>query len=68
MNYGCHNRQPLRSHLIVQDGWQTQSLSGGASWSRMPVMRLAEVPMTKDCQHTLDAPNDKKCKGCRWQA
>lgn len=67
MNYGCHNRQPLRSHLIVQDGWRYVMGDEGLA-TRAPVMKRAEVPMTKDCQHTLDAPNDAKCKGCRWQA
>jgi hypothetical protein len=67
MNYGCHNRQPLRSHLIVQDGWRYVPGEKGEP-SRMPVLKRTPVYMSKDCQHTLDAPNDAKCKGCRWQA
>lgn len=72
MNYGCHNRKPLRSHLTVQDGWRYVAgfdthAPGVMQTTRVPILRRAEVPMTKTCQHTLDAPKDPKCAGCRWQ-
>jgi hypothetical protein len=67
MSYGCHNRAPLSSVLIVQDGWRYVAGSDGQT-TRTPVLKRTPVYMSRDCQHTLDAPNDKKCKGCRWQA
>jgi hypothetical protein len=70
MSYGCYNRKPLRSHQTVQAGWHHLRYQEATLRveTRMPVMKLIPVPMSKDCQHTLDAPNDKKCLGCRWQA
>lgn len=65
MSYGCHNRRPLQSHLLVQDGWRYVAGSDGAT-TRVPVMKRASVPMTKDCQH--DSKTDTRCVGCKWRA
>jgi hypothetical protein len=64
--YGCHNRAPLRSHQAVQAGWKIIEV-GPDFWARVPIMKLIEVPMSKDCQHTLGAPDDPGCAGCGWQ-
>lgn len=60
---GCHNRPPLRATVIVQDGYFYPA-------DRERIARLVELPdpMTKDCQHTLGAPNDPGCKGCIHQS
>jgi hypothetical protein len=67
MSYGCHNRKPLRSHQTVQAGWRYVMGDEGLA-TRVPVLKRAEVPMTKDCQHTLGEPKDPGCAGCRWRA
>ena len=67
MSYGCHNRKPLQSHMTVQTGWRYFMGDEGLA-TRVPVLKRAAVPMTRDCQHTLDAPKDPKCAGCRWRA
>lgn len=60
MTYGCHNRAPLRDSVMVQNGW---AYSGDG---RTALMVTLPDPMSKNCQHTLDAPNDPSCAGCRW--
>jgi hypothetical protein len=66
MTYGCHNRRPLHSIAIVQAGWRYVTGTDGQP-TRHPVMRRISDPMSKACQHTQGAPDDPKCKGCRWQ-
>lgn len=60
--YGCHNRQPYRPDMLVQDGhwWPDES-------TRHP--RMVKVPfrMANDCQYTKSelGKNDAKCTGCK---
>jgi hypothetical protein len=63
---GCHNRPPLHTYLLVQDGWHLDP--SAPTLSRNPVMRLVPAPMSKDCRHTVSEPSDPGCTGCRWQA
>ena len=60
MTYGCHNRAPLKTRVVVQDGWFMDGVS------RTPHMVSLPNPMTKDCQftHTALGKIDKKCTGC----
>ncbi|CAB4158728.1 hypothetical protein UFOVP708_20 [uncultured Caudovirales phage] len=66
MTYGCHNRPPLRSVAVVQAGWRYVTGSDGQP-TRIPVIRRVGDPMSKDCQHTIGAPDDPGCGDCRWK-
>ena len=64
-HYGCHNRPPLKTDVLVQTGWaHSVGIYGGPT--REAIMGYRPDPMTKDCQHTLDAPHDPRCAGCKW--
>lgn len=63
---GCHNRAPLRTSAVVQDGWFMDGVT------RTP--RMISVPhrMTTECQYSRDpmglGQQDPGCHGCRWRA
>lgn len=57
MRYGCHNREPFRESLAVQDGWNVYGTR------HMVVIPFA---MSKDCQHDKQETDDG-CKDCRWR-
>lgn len=59
MSYGCFNRSPLKTSVIVQDGWY---MDGHTRLSRM--ISIAD-PMTKTCQYSRDDRYaDPGCIGC----
>ena len=60
---GCHNRAPLKTLVVVQDGWYMDG------YTRTPRMASIPNPMTKTCQYTRTALGaaDKGCAGCKWQ-
>ena len=64
--YGCHNRPPLQGTVRVQAGWAYPTGNYGGP-TREALMQTVPDPMSKNCQHTLDAPHDPRCAGCRWQ-
>lgn len=57
--HGCHNRPPLRTRAMVQDGWFLDGVT------RMPRMIAIPDPMTKECQYTKLNPKDERCKNCK---
>jgi hypothetical protein len=62
---GCHNREPLRDYVVVQDGWNNDP----TTQTRSARMVMIKDPMTKDCQYTLSdlGKADPKCAGCKWR-
>ena len=60
MKYGCHNRTPLKTSLIVQSGHFMDGVT------RVPRMVSIPDPMTKMCQYQLTQLGkfDNKCIGC----
>lgn len=54
---GCHNREPFRESLVVQDGW---NVDGTRHTKVIPFV------MSEDCQHDRRA-TDKGCDGCKWR-
>lgn len=65
-SYVCHNRKPFRATVLVQNGW-AYPVGNSGSPTREALMVELPDPMTKDCQHTLGAPNDPRCAGCKWR-
>ena len=60
MSYGCFNRAPLETRVIVQDGWIDDD------HTRMPLMVNWPDPMTKTCNYQADDKyNDPQCQGCK---
>lgn len=64
--YRCHNRPPFRDTVLVQAGW-VYPIGNSGSPTREALMQVIPDPMSKTCQHTLDAPKDPRCAGCGWQ-
>lgn len=67
---GCHNREPFKAEMVVQDGWSPGAFdSERAITTRSP--RMVKVPfrMAQDCRytHTDLGKADKGCDGCRWK-
>ena len=61
MSHGCFNRAPLKSRVMVQDGWDQ---SGD---TRTPRMVIIPDPMTKTCNYTTTQLGqiDASCNGCK---
>ena len=56
---GCFDRAPLKTKVMVQDGWD---YTGD---TRAPRMVIIPDPMTKSCQYQKDDKyNDPQCLGC----
>lgn len=57
--YGCHNREPFKSHIKVQDGWQDGKVR----------YRFIEFRMEPTCQYRYTdlGKQDKMCEGCKWK-
>lgn len=62
MSYGCHNRKPLKTRAVVQDGYFQDGVT------RTPRMIPIPDPMTKSCQYTATSPSDARCAGCIHQS
>jgi len=60
--YGCWNRAPLRTQVIVQSGWWMDGVSRTARMVSIP------DPMTKDCQYSKDKTDDAGCIGCKHKS
>lgn len=62
--YGCFDRPPLRTQVVVQAGFFMDGVT------RTPRMVSTPNPMTKDCQytHTTIGQADAKCQGCKHKA
>ena len=58
MSYGCHNRPPLRTRAVVQDGYFFDGVT------RTPKMIAIPDPMSKDCRYSKDH-DDPGCTGCK---
>lgn len=65
--HGCHNRKPIRSDIVVQQGWEYE-WKGFNSLTRKPLLATMPDPMTKDCQYSKSSPNDPSCADCKWKA
>lgn len=67
MTYGCHNRKPYLSTLVVQEGW-TLSVEI-ADVYRKARMTHAPHKMSTDCRYTEseNGQNDPKCERCSWK-
>lgn len=69
--YGCHNRKPLKTGAVVQEGWHDTVLSiANLSMTRQPVMVAVPDEMSKDCRYTRTdlGQADAKCEGCKHRA
>lgn len=60
---GCHNREPFRESLEVQDGWRSVEI--GLETVRVPRMKVIEFRNSKDCRYSKDN-DDPRCTGCKW--
>lgn len=60
---GCHNRQPYRSTIPMQDGWYMDG------HSRSPKMLSVPFRMNPECVYTTSelGQADAKCSGCKWK-
>lgn len=56
--HGCHNRDLLRTTVMVRDGWTED---GRRNMVERP------DPMTKHCVYSQGNPHDPACDGCRWR-
>lgn len=54
--YGCFDREPYRTDLMVQDGWTED---GRRNMVPIPFV------MSMDCK--TDIPDDPRCQGCKWR-
>jgi len=57
MNHGCHNRQPFKQELQVQDGWTEDGRR---------VMKQIPFRMSNECEWSKEHDDDK-CTSCRWK-
>lgn len=66
---GCHNREPYKQSMIVQDGWLDQPINTSHT-TRIPLMVASPFRMAMDCQYTKTelGQADKRCAGCKWRA
>lgn len=60
--YGCHNREPYKPSLVVQDGWFHRP---GAD-TRLPRMVVIPFRNRPDCVYTTSdlGRTDPRCSGC----
>lgn len=61
---GCHNRDPYKAHLMVQDGYHQNTAA------RIAKMKQIESFAHKsECQYTKSESgrNDAGCDGCKWR-
>ena len=60
MTYSCKDRAPLRTRVVVADGWFQDG------YTRTPKMISIPDPMTKTCQYSkFDIYNDPQCQNCK---
>lgn len=60
MSYGCFNRKPLKTQIVVQSGHFMDGVT------RTPRMISIPDPMTKTCQYSkFDIYNDPQCQNCK---
>lgn len=66
---GCHNREPFKAEMTVQDGWNNRIADIYHHEPRRPVMVDVPFRMAPDCRytHTELGQADKGCDGCRWK-
>ena len=57
----CNNRPPLKTSVVVQDGWYMDGVT------RCPRMVTIKDQMSKDCQYSKTT-QDAGCDGCKWRA
>ena len=60
---GCHDRRPLRTTQVVQDGWFMDGVT------RVPRMVSIPAVMAADCRYTHNGLGqaDSRCVGCKWR-
>lgn len=66
MTYGCHGRQPMKTEMLVKDGY-FQSKANGFDLQRSYSMKTIKIQTSTHCQYVHDYPNDQGCVGCRWR-
>lgn len=57
--HGCHNRRPLATRAVVQNGWYMDGTT------RAPRMESIPVPKSRDCKHER-RQTDPGCTACKW--
>lgn len=68
MTHGCHNREPYKPLLLVQDGYNPMSKPDATT--RSPKMKQIEsFAHGAGCQYTLsqNGQEDAGCDGCKWR-
>lgn len=67
---GCHNREPFKAEMYVQDGWSASAYENTrAITTRSQVIKPVPFRMAEDCRytHTDLGKADNGCDGCRWR-
>lgn len=64
--YGCHDRPPLNTSTVVQDGWEYLPDPQGRPgyMTRVPIMKVIPMPMSRGC-HYDKAKGDSRCTDCK---
>lgn len=67
MSYGCHNREPHKRTLMVQDGYHEYRDEHIAA--RVPLMIEVPFRMSQHCNYTSTelGKADTRCVGCKWR-
>ena len=69
MAYGCYNREPFKSEVVVQDGWHQPS--GDRASTKAPALVKVPFRMSTECQYSQDpmghGQKDPGCVGCKYQ-
>jgi hypothetical protein len=71
-DYGCHNREPFTTRVLVQDGVEEPPVDEGWGWySAKPRYRFIELRTDHfDCCYTRSEKTngDPQCEGCKWKS
>ncbi|RKP44734.1 hypothetical protein [Pararobbsia silviterrae] len=62
--YACQNRPAPRDRIVVQNGWETMLADHGRMQTRLPVIEIVPVQMSKECGYARGTPGDARCSGC----
>jgi hypothetical protein len=65
--YGCHNREPFRESVLVQDGWIETIVQG--QLARVARMKAIPFRNMRECGYQLSeiGKADPRCVGCCWK-
>lgn len=53
--YDCYDREPYKTHLMVQDGWTADNRRN-----------MVEIPFVMSMTCNTNIPGDSRCQGCKW--